>query len=118
MQDPDRGAATIWMVALMAMIWMSAMVVVHVGVARVARHRAQNAADLSALAAASWAIARPEDACEHAGDIAAANGAEVVSCAVSGGVADVSTTVPFTAPTLGRRVATGVARAGPVGAER
>jgi secretion/DNA translocation related TadE-like protein len=103
------------MVAFMAMVWMLAMIVVQVGIARVSRHRAQSAADLAALAAASWALSAPQDACERAAAIAGANGARLDSCSVSRGVADVSARVSFTIPVLGDRTAVAVARAGPVG---
>ncbi|MEW9527624.1 Rv3654c family TadE-like protein [Microbispora sp. NPDC049125] len=113
----DRGSATIWMTAFMAVLWMVTMTVVYVGVARVARHRAQSAADLSALAVAQWAFATPEGACDRAGAIAVANGARIDSCSVVDGVAEISASVRFAVPLLGDHTAIAMARAGPVGAQ-
>ncbi|MBP2707249.1 flp pilus-assembly TadE/G-like family protein [Microbispora sp. RL4-1S] len=102
---------------LMVAVWAVAMVVVETGAARVARHRAQSAADLGALAAASWALASPEDACGRASAVSEANGARLTSCSVSHGIASVSTGVRFSVALLGSRTATGTARAGPVAAD-
>ncbi|WP_197042511.1 Rv3654c family TadE-like protein [Microbispora rosea] len=112
----ERGSATIWTIALMTAVWAMAMVVVQVGVARVARHRAQSAADLGALGAARVALAVPDEACRRAGAITVANGASLRSCSLSGGVAEVAVTVRFVVPLLGPATATASASAGPVGA--
>lgn len=112
----ERGSATVWAVLIVALIWMAALVVVQAGVGRVARHRVQSAADLSALAAASWAFAAPEQACERARKIAAANGARVESCSLSGGTAGVSVSMELTLLLIGNRTLLGTARAGPVSA--
>ncbi|MCT9932490.1 flp pilus-assembly TadE/G-like family protein [Planotetraspora sp. A-T 1434] len=111
-RDRERGSATVWMVAVMAMIWAMTMAVVLVGAARVARHRAENAADLSALAAAARAFSAPRDACARAETVAAANGARVDFCSVVGGTVSVSVSVRF-----GFHTASATARAGPVTAE-
>lgn len=111
----ERGSATIWTVALMAVVWAVTMVVVQVGTARVARHRAQSAADLGALAAARWALADPSGTCARAEAITEANGALMRSCSVTGGVAEISVAIRFTVPLLGPETAVASARAGPVG---
>ncbi|MBX6383360.1 MAG: hypothetical protein IRZ07_10385 [Microbispora sp.] len=85
----------------MTAIWVTAMAVVQVGVARVARHRAQSAADLGALGAARVALAAPDEACDRAKAITAANGASLRSCSLSGGVAEVVVAVRFAVPLLG-----------------
>ncbi|MEN3535065.1 Rv3654c family TadE-like protein [Microbispora sp. ZYX-F-249] len=112
----ERGSATIWTIALMTAVWTVAMVVVQVGVARVARHRAQSAADLGALGAARVALATPDEACDRAKAITTVNGASLRSCALSDGVADVTVTVRFAVPLLGPATAVASAKAGPVGA--
>ncbi|MFF3667419.1 Rv3654c family TadE-like protein [Microtetraspora malaysiensis] len=112
----ERGAATIWMVTLMAVVWIVALVVLQTGAARVARHRAQSAADLSALAAAAQALSSPQNACARARAVAVANGARMDACDLSEGVVRVSVSVPVprVLPLLGSATATARARAGPV----
>ncbi|GAA3108970.1 Rv3654c family TadE-like protein [Streptosporangium carneum] len=111
----DRGAATIWVVGLMTLIFIVATAIVFAGTARVARHRARSAADLSALTAARLAFADPERGCGKASLLATSNGARLVRCSVDGyGIADVQVTVRFSLPVLGGRVITTAARAGPV----
>lgn len=83
-----------------------------VGAASLARTRAEAAADSAALAAALVALDGAGVACGRAGSVAAANGADLATCALDG--ADVLVTV-----TLAARIgpldaaATGRARAGP-----
>ncbi|WP_406319297.1 flp pilus-assembly TadE/G-like family protein [Streptosporangium sp. NBC_01639] len=111
----DRGAATVWAVALIALIFVVAGAVVSAGVARVARHRAQSAADLSALAAARLALAAPERGCAVAASLAEGNGARIIRCSVHGdGVAQVQVAVWLSLPLVGARRITADARAGPV----
>jgi secretion/DNA translocation related TadE-like protein len=104
----DRGSATVW--AAIATTTMCAVfaVVLGLGQAVVARHRAGAAADLAALAAADHALRGPAEACGRAIEVAAAQGAEVVSCALGGEVADVKVRVSF-----GPYAPTVRARAGP-----
>lgn len=109
----DKGSATVWTVTVMALLWFVAVVVVQVGVARVARHQAQSAADLSALAGAARARSAPEAACRRAADTARANHARLLHCALSGPVTEVMVAVPFTLPVLGEQTAQARARAGP-----
>lgn len=109
----DRGSATIWCVAVMGLVLMVGMTFAIVGAARVAHHRAQSAADLSALAAARRAFADPVEACAHAATLAQANGAVLLECAIIEPVAEVTTSVSFALPGLGTRAVTGHARAGP-----
>ncbi|GAA1269367.1 hypothetical protein Psi02_19340 [Planotetraspora silvatica] len=111
---PDKGSATVWMIAIMAVVWITTMAVVDVAVARVARHRAQSAADLSALAAAARAASALEDGCARARTVANANGARVHQCSISDGIATVAVSVRFALPVFGSRTAAAVARAGPV----
>lgn len=77
----DRGAATIWVIGLGAVVLSVAMALAARGSVVLARHRLERAADLSALAAAQQ-IGRAGQPCAAAARIASANGAVLLSCAV------------------------------------
>ncbi len=113
----DRGSATLWAVALMGLLMAVATALAMVGSVRVARHRLNDAADLSALAAAKLAIIDPRSACAHAAALAAENGVELSACTITGEVADVWTAGEISLPGFGTRTLTGRSRAGPVGPE-
>ena len=88
----ERGSATLLVVAMAGVLVLlgSALAVV---TAMVAAHRAaQSAADLAALAGARD-VAVGRDGCATATRIAAANGARLTGCAVSGLVVDVQVEV-------------------------
>jgi secretion/DNA translocation related TadE-like protein len=87
---------------------------VYLGSAVIARHRAQAAADLAALAAAGRLTQGAGAACAHAGAVAEAMYTAVVDCSVVG--LDVVVAVDVTAALgrLGVGTARAVARAGPV----
>ncbi len=87
-----------------------------VGAAVIARHRAQAAADLGALAGAAYVPAGPHAACVRAAALARAMGTVTVTCTVDG--LDVVITVEApTALGLSRMgPARAAARAGPVAA--
>ncbi|MEW1795713.1 MULTISPECIES: Rv3654c family TadE-like protein [Streptomyces] len=91
----DRGSATVW--AAMATTALCAVfaVILAMGQAVVARHRAASAADLAALAAAGYALRGAEAACARAAEVAGAQGAEVVRCAMTGEIADVTARAGF-----------------------
>lgn len=117
-ETPDRGSATIWVLTLSGVLAVLAAAVVLVGAAAVARHRAETAADLAALAAAGRAVLGEPGACERAAEVARANAARLVSCSVDGSaVAQVRVCVPVQLGRLGVHAASAVARAGPVAAE-
>ena len=86
----------------------------------VARHRAESAADLAALAAAAAIGIVPDNnmVCLTAGPIAAANGSRLVSCVPSvaadgrNGTVTVRVVVNTRLPILGTASATATARAG------
>lgn len=84
-----------------------------VGAVRVARHRANNAADLSALAAAKLALFDPEGACTRASALAIQNGVQLTRCEITNEVADVWTALPISLPIVGTRTVEGRSRAGP-----
>lgn len=79
----ERGAGTVltagvcW--ALMVVAWCSSVLVAWLGQISAS----QDAADLSALAAAG-AMARGANPCSAADEVAARNGAEMIDCTVSG----------------------------------
>ncbi|MDQ3716838.1 MAG: flp pilus-assembly TadE/G-like family protein [Actinomycetota bacterium] len=112
----DRGSASVWVLALSGVVLLSGTASVLAGVAIISRHEAGTAADLAALAAASQVLSGSEKACGAAQGIAGANGAELVSCTLSGdGVVDVAVTVTVQFGSLGLGVARADARAGPAG---
>jgi secretion/DNA translocation related TadE-like protein len=83
-QGGDRGAASILVLALGLLMVAAGIAGAAIGNARVARHRAQNAADLGALAGAMRAVHGKADACARAGWFVAANGARMTECTVGG----------------------------------
>jgi secretion/DNA translocation related TadE-like protein len=110
----ERGSATVWVVALSAVLALVGASAVLVGAAVVARHRATPGADLAALAAAARAVLGDADACAAAREVAAANSAELTRCTVgAGAVAEVTVSVPLRLGRLGVHTATATARAGP-----
>jgi secretion/DNA translocation related TadE-like protein len=110
----DRGAATIFVLAVGLVLVASGIAGAAVGSARIGRHRAQAAADLGALAGAAQAIEGTEAACGRAARFVAANSGRVTSCEVHGLEIVIRTEVTITPlPGLTRRVEA-AARAGPV----
>ncbi|WP_189108857.1 Rv3654c family TadE-like protein [Streptomyces camponoticapitis] len=111
----DRGSATVWAaMAATALCAVFAMILA-MGQAVVARHRAGSAADLAALAAAGHALRGAEAACARAAEVAGAQGAEVVRCAVAGEIADVTARAGFGpySPTVRSRAGPPVALTAP-----
>ncbi|MFD0420814.1 Rv3654c family TadE-like protein [Streptomyces parvus] len=104
----DRGVATVWAAVTVAGLCTVFAVVLALGQAVAARHRAGGAADLAALAAADRALEGAETACAAARRVAVAQDAVVVRCAVQGEVADVTARSGF-----GPYLPTVRARAGP-----
>ncbi len=113
----DRGSATIWVLACSVLVVAVALAVTLRACAVLARHRAETAADLAALAAAGR-IGVADGACAAAGPIAAANGATLLSCRVElapdgrSGTVDVRVSVPVRLPVAGAGRAAASARAG------
>ncbi|MFF0555495.1 Rv3654c family TadE-like protein [Streptomyces sp. NPDC004266] len=89
----DRGAATVWAAFAACALCVVFGVVLALGQAVVARHRAGGAADLAALAAADRALWGEAEACAAAARVAVAQGAELARCVVRDGIADVTTRV-------------------------
>lgn len=101
---------------MVAALTVTAILAVTFGSAVVARHRAQAAADLAALAAANGLTAGPAAACARAGEIATAMGALMPSCVVA--ELDVVVSVIVRAGSRFGGVAHAAARAGPVAQAR
>jgi len=78
----ERGSASIWVIACCALLLAITFASTMRTAAVVARHRAESAADLAALAAAGQ-IGVSHGICPAAVRIAAANGASVQRCAPS-----------------------------------
>jgi secretion/DNA translocation related TadE-like protein len=75
----ERGSASVWVVTCCALLMVVAGVATIRGLAVLARHRAESAADLAALAAAGR-IGVADDECAAAARIARRNSARVLSC--------------------------------------
>ena len=115
----DHGAASLYVVAAASVVWFAGLAAMVTGQALTVRHQAAAAADLAALAAADHVLDGPAGACRHAHSIAAANRADVVSCALDGEIADVVVQVstPALGPVRGLMPITARARAGPTTAD-
>jgi secretion/DNA translocation related TadE-like protein len=110
----DRGAATIFVLAIGLVIVLMGVAGAAVGAARIGRHRAQATADLGALAGAARAVEGTAVACERARRFVAVNGGRTTSCEVTG-LEIVVRTEAIVTPLPGlTRHATAAARAGPV----
>ena len=82
--EADRGAASIFVLAVGLVLVTAGLFGAVVGSARVARHEARNAADLGALAGGRRVLEGEAVACAEAARYAAANGGRMTSCVVSG----------------------------------
>lgn len=78
----DGGSATIWVLAAMSVVLLAGLAGIAVGGAVVARHRAESAADLAALAGADGLAAGSSAPCNAAAELVRANGGLLVSCTV------------------------------------
>lgn len=109
----DAGVATVLAAFALLAILTVVIMMVNVGGAVGARHQAQSAADLSALAAANTLDRGDVEACEEAEATASRMGVEVRGCVVEDW--DVVVTVARAVPLgrFGMPDAVAVARAGP-----
>ncbi|GII93665.1 hypothetical protein Ssi02_38960 [Sinosporangium siamense] len=96
---------------------LAAYVFALVGAIRVARHRAQAAADLSALSAAKVMAVGRDRACDEAATLAKANGAFLQRCDLVGETVEVRVAIRFPVPGVGLRIVIAHARAGPVSSQ-
>ena len=110
----ETGIVTIWGLAIIGILMLLAAVSAGVVALIGARHQAEAAADLAALAGAQAAI-DGEDACDVARRIAAANNGALVDCDLEGEIVEIR--VQVEGPRLLGEfwVLTGRARAGPAG---
>ncbi|MGZ5377793.1 MAG: Rv3654c family TadE-like protein [Mycobacterium sp.] len=114
MVSAEAGSATLVAVAMMAVLVTITAACVYLGSAVVARHRAQAAADLAALAAAGDLARGAQAACAHAVAVAEAMRTAIADCSVAGLDVVVTVDVSVALGRLGIGTARAVARAGPV----
>ena len=110
----DRGAASILILAIGLVLVAAATAAAAVGAARVGRHQARTAADLSALAGAARAVEGAGPACTRAREIARENQARLAACHAEGWEIVVHVEVAVTPLPGLTRYARAAARAGPV----
>jgi len=110
----DRGAASVFLLAIGLAFVAAGLAGAAVGAARVGRHEARIAADFGALAGARHAIEGKAEACDQAARLVAANGARITFCEVDGLEIIVRVDVTVTPLPALVRHATAAARAGPV----
>lgn len=110
----ERGSGTVWVLALSLVVGLAAIAGGSWGLAAAARHRAEAAADLAALAAAGEAIWGAGRACAAAARIATENGAQLDRCELKGDVAEIRVRRQLRLGRLSGRTAFASARAGPV----
>ncbi|MGI8417942.1 MAG: Rv3654c family TadE-like protein [Nakamurella sp.] len=111
--ERDTGSATILAAVGVATLIVVLAVGLQVAGAVIARHRAESAADLAALAGAAKVLTGQQSACSTAGSIAAANGAMLQDCELIGLDLRVMVRVDAALGPIGGSAA-GRARAGPV----
>ena len=111
--ESDRGVATVWAAVAVAVLAGIAVFGLHLGEALVARHHAESAADLAALAAAAHVLPSEQYACGQARRITDRMQVDLVSCRTQGWdvLVDVTAQPPGWLGRLG--AATAQARAGP-----
>jgi len=115
----DEGAGTVLVLGIAGALVLLAAATGVLGDAALARHRAEAAADLAALAAADVLLGRttgPDGSpCAAAARIAAVNGADITRCSPEAATATVVVEVSVTprGPAAGLGHARAAARAGP-----
>ena len=109
----ERGSGTIWVLAMGMVVAVAAVAGGSWGAAATARHRAETAADLAALAAAGEAIWGGERACATAARIATENGSRLDRCRLVGDVAEIRVRRTLRIGGLPARTSFASARAGP-----
>ena len=111
----DRGAASIFVLAVGLVTVSVGMAGTAVVAARTAKHQAQIAADLGALAGARHAVEGRAVACAEAARLVAANGGRMAQCTLSGLEIVIRAEVVVTLVVGGTWSAARSARGGPVG---
>lgn len=114
---PDQGSASIWVLACAVIVLLVGVLASLRATAVLARHRAESAADLAALAAAGR-IGLTADGCAQARSVAAVNGASLARCRLMldpdgrTGTVDVTITLAVHLPGVGTQRVVATARAG------
>jgi secretion/DNA translocation related TadE-like protein len=111
--EHDRGAATVWVAGAIAVLMAVVVFGLHLGGAIVARHQAQSAADLAALAGAGGVLAGEQHACTQARRVTDRMRVHLVSCQAHGWDVLVEVAARPAGGLGGLGEATGRARAGP-----
>ena len=109
----DDGLATVWAATAVAVLLGVLAAMLDMAGAVAARHRAEAAADLGALAAAGQAVRGTDVACARAAGVASGTGGRVVLCRLQGWDAVVEVEVAVRSSLLGTVTVRGRARAGP-----
>ncbi|MEU2124219.1 Rv3654c family TadE-like protein [Nocardia niwae] len=110
----EEGLATVFVcLALVALIGVT-LLIAQVGVVVVARHRAQAAADMAALAAAGALVEGVDAGCAEADEVARRMGARIRVCEAAEWDATVIVERNVPMSLYGDRVVRAIARAGPV----
>ncbi|MEH1123698.1 Rv3654c family TadE-like protein [Micromonospora sp. CPCC 206061] len=110
----DEGAATLWVLAIGLVFVVAGLAGAAVGAARVAKHQAQAAADLGALAGAARVVEGEEVACRRAADLVGRNGGRLTRCVVEGFDVILAVEVKVTPLPGMTRTVRKEARAGPI----
>ncbi|MGH3938317.1 MAG: Rv3654c family TadE-like protein [Pseudonocardiaceae bacterium] len=110
--EADRGAATVWAVGAIAGLMSVTVFGLYLGAALVARHQAEAAADLAALAGAGSVVLGEDYACARARRVTEQMAVRLASCQIRGENVLIETATIPTSTHLSP--ATARARAGPV----
>lgn len=113
MNRHDAGSATVPAAAAVGVLVLLLALGLQLGAAVLARHRAEGAADLAALAAAREVVMGVDVACDRAARLAGAQGARMTSCTATGWSVTVVVVVPCRCVPTVFSEAVGRARAGP-----
>ncbi|MGQ0841582.1 Rv3654c family TadE-like protein [Actinokineospora sp.] len=111
----DDGFATVWAAGAIAALLALVTVIACIGAAVVTRHRAESAADLAALSAATQALSGDRFACDKARWVADRMRVDLVDCHLRGWDVTVRVAAGPPGPLAGFGPAHASARAGPVG---
>jgi len=109
-RSDDDGFATVWVAFALVIMLVVLGAALHLGSAVLARQRAENAADLAALAGAARSLDGADAACARAAEVVRANKVQLIDCRMDG--MDVLVRVSVQALVWGG-LAQGRARAGP-----
>ncbi|MFW0118561.1 Rv3654c family TadE-like protein [Rothia sp. P5766] len=117
--SPERGSGSLSVVGMVCALLIVGITCAGLIGVLAANHRAAQAADLAALAAADAARGLTSgDPCDRAQEVAQANRVNLVACALPpglAGTADIRTSVDIAGPFAFLGPAQGISRAGPPG---